>query len=230
MPPPTEAEREIFSMASTPTPTRKAAATKRSTTAKKAATTRARKSAANTRSSARTAASRRVSSAGTSASRRASSARSTASRRASSAQTTATRRTRSATRRAESATRTPATVVSEYAERAVLIPVGVALTARDRVNDVITSYSTPTKAQSQLKKFERRGNTARKSLQREVRKTRTRIERELRLRRRELERTVTRLDRRRGTAAAQVENVMQTGIKDTTQLAARVQDRVLSRS
>lgn len=74
-----------------------------------------------------------------------------------------------------------------YAERAILIPVGAALIARDRVvsgvNDTLTAYSSPSKAQAQLRKFERRGNTARKRLEREVRKARTSVERELRRRR-----------------------------------------------
>ena len=59
-----------------------------------------------------------------------------------------------------------------------------------RVSDTISSYSSPTKAQAQLRKFERRGVTARKRLEREVRKTRVRFERELRQRRRNVERTV----------------------------------------
>jgi hypothetical protein len=74
-------------------------------------------------------------------------------------------------------------VVGGYAERAVLIPVGAALIARERVGEVIATYSTPTKAQTQLRRFERRGSTARNRLEREVRKTRTRVERELRRRR-----------------------------------------------
>jgi hypothetical protein len=80
-----------------------------------------------------------------------------------------------------------------YAERAVLIPVGAALIAREKVvasvNDTFSTYSSPAKAQSQLNsqldKFERRGTTARNRLEREVRKTRTRVERELRQRRRD---------------------------------------------
>ncbi len=82
---------------------------------------------------------------------------------------------------------TTSTAKSSYAERAVLIPVGAALTARDRVvssvNDTITSYSSTSKAQAQLRKFEHRGATARKRLEREVRKARTSVERELRKRR-----------------------------------------------
>jgi hypothetical protein len=89
-------------------------------------------------------------------------------------------------KRASAANGTAATP-RPYAERAVLIPVGAALIARDRVvsgvNDTITSYSSPSRAQAQLRKFERRGNTARKRLEREVRKARTSVERELRKRR-----------------------------------------------
>jgi hypothetical protein len=95
-------------------------------------------------------------------------------------------------------TRTTAEVT--YAERAVLIPVGAALIARDRVvstvGDTISSYSSPTKAQAQLRRFERRGVTARKRLEREVRKARVRVERELRQRRRGVENTVSEVQER----------------------------------
>jgi hypothetical protein len=97
-------------------------------------------------------------------------------------------RKRAATAKRTTATRsTTAAAKSSYAERAVLIPVGAALIARDRVvsgvNDTITSYSSTSRAQAQLRKFERRGATARKRLEREVRKARTSVERELRKRR-----------------------------------------------
>jgi hypothetical protein len=76
---------------------------------------------------------------------------------------------------------------SSYAERAVLIPVGAALMARDRVvsgvSDTISIYSSTSKTQAQLRKFERRGNTARKRVEREIRKARVGVERELRKRR-----------------------------------------------
>ncbi len=109
----------------------------------------------------------------------------------------------------------------DYAERAVLIPVGVALTARDKlvttVNDTISTYSTTTKAQAQLRRFERRGATARNRLEREVRKARVRVERELRQRRREIEKTVTDLEKRGETVA-----------KNGSELADKVQERILS--
>lgn len=104
--------------------------------------------------------------------------------------------------------------VGSYAERAVLIPVGAALIAREqvlaRVNDVIDNYSSPSKANAQLRKFERRGNTARNRVEREIRKTRVRVEREARLTRTRVEREVKRRQ------------------KDGEDLASRVQDRILS--
>ncbi|HEX2016035.1 MAG TPA: hypothetical protein VGN69_05010 [Solirubrobacteraceae bacterium] len=157
------------------------------------------------------------------------------------------RRRQAATRkaaltRAENA-KTPIDRAAEYAERAVLIPVGVALEARDvvvgTVNDVVSTYSTRTKAETQLKRFERRGTRARNELEREVRKTRTRVERQLRQRRRRVERTLTRLDRRSSSVtknvsaqveqvSAQAQNVVQSGLTAGTTVAARVQERVLS--
>ncbi len=131
-----------------------------------------------------------------------------------------TARTRSVNQ-AEAAARNTADVFGDYTERAVLIPVGAALIARDRVvssvNDAISSYSSTTKARAQLRRFERRGNTARNRLEREVRKARIRFERELRQRRRELEKTVTSLEERRDAVT-----------KNVTELPNRVQERIQS--
>jgi hypothetical protein len=147
--------------------------------------------------------------------------------RAKAARTRATSQTRSAVRQAGTARqwpvadRSPSIVFGDYAERAVLIPVGAALIVRDRVlssvNDTISIYSSTSKAQAQLRRFERRGATARNRLEREVRKARVRVERELRQRRREIEKTVGDLDGRRDAVA-----------KNGTELANRVQERILS--
>jgi hypothetical protein len=150
--------------------------------------------------------------------------------RAKAARTRATNQTRAAVRGAETASRLTLAGRSngfgEYAERALLIPVGVALTARDRVlssvNGTISIYSSPAKAQAQLRRFERRGATARNRLEREVRKARVRVERQLRRRRRELERTVGELEGRRDTVA-------KNGTDMANELATRLQERVLSR-
>jgi len=146
--------------------------------------------------------------------------------------TRAVRHSASASRRAQSTTGAPELSVAsfgEYAERALLIPVGAALIARDRVlssvNDTISNYSTSSKAQAQLRRFERRGATARNRLEREVRKTRIRFERELRQRRRRVQKGVSNLERRRDTVAKNGSNIANRRVPE---LANAVQDRILS--
>ncbi|HEV2980015.1 MAG TPA: hypothetical protein VGX51_01180 [Solirubrobacteraceae bacterium] len=154
----------------------------------------------------------------------------TKSKRAKAARTRAANQSRAAIHQANGAARLTvgdrSIALGDYAERAVLIPVGAALTARDRVvssvNGAISVYSTPSKAQAQLRRFERRGATARNRLEREVRKARVRVERQLRQRRRVLERTVGELEDRRDTVA-------KNGSELAGELASRVQETVLSR-
>ncbi len=129
--------------------------------------------------------------------------------------------TERAVKEVRTATRDTAQVVGDYAERAVLIPVGAALIVRDRVvstvSDTFATYSSSAKTQQQLRRFERRGVTARNRLEREVRKARVRVERGLRQRRRAFESTVNDLDDRRETL-----------VKNGSELADRVQERLLS--
>jgi hypothetical protein len=138
------------------------------------------------------------------------------------ARTRAARSAGATARQAQTATRETADVFGDYAERAVLIPVGAALIARERVvssvSDTISTYSSQTKTQAQLRRFERRGVTARKRLEREVRKARVRVERELRERRREIESTVSDLEKRTTSIAP----------NDLPEFANRVQERILS--
>jgi seryl-tRNA synthetase len=132
--------------------------------------------------------------------------------------------TRAAVQQAEIASRETGGVFGDYAERAVLIPVGVALTARDRVvssvGEAISIYSSSSRAQAQLRRFERRGATARNRLERQVRKARVRVERQVRQRRRELERTVGDLEGRRDAVAKNSTEL-------ANELANRVQERIL---
>ncbi len=134
----------------------------------------------------------------------------------------------SAVRQAQTATKETADVFGDYAERAVLIPVGAALMARDRVvssvNEAISNYSSPTKAQAQLRRFERRGVTARKRLERDVRKARVRVERELRQRRRSIESTVSDLEERRDSLTKNGGEIA----GRVPEIAKEVQDRILS--
>jgi hypothetical protein len=140
--------------------------------------------------------------------------------RAKAARTRAAHQTLSTAYETQNASRESASALGDYAERAVLIPVGAALTARDRVlssvGDTLSTYSSSARTQAQLRRFERRGATARNRLEREVRKARVRVERELRQRRRRIEKTVGDLEERRDAVA-----------KNGTELANRVQERVL---
>lgn len=128
--------------------------------------------------------------------------------------TTASRASNASTSTKRSTQAVKDRTVGSYAERAVLIPVGAALIAREqvvaRVNDTIGTYGSSSKANAQLRKFERRGNTARNRLEREVRKTRVRLEREVRKTRGRVEREVRRRQR------------------DGEELATRVQERILN--
>ena len=107
---------------------------------------------------------------------------------------------RSTTRTTASKSATSASKQSSTAERAVLIPVGAALIARERVvsgvGDAIANYNSTAKASAQLRKFERRGVTARNRVERELRKTRVRVERELRQRRQESEELANKVQER----------------------------------
>ncbi|MBA3807057.1 MAG: hypothetical protein H0X28_01485 [Solirubrobacterales bacterium] len=144
------------------------------------------------------------------------------------ARTRAAHQAESTLRQTQTATRETAGVFGDYAERAVLIPVGAALIARDRVvttvSDTISTYSSTSKTQAQLKKFERRGATARNRLEREVRKARVRVERELRQRRRVIESTVSDIDERRETIAKNGQDIA----GRVPELATKLQERVLS--
>jgi len=86
------------------------------------------------------------------------------------------------------------------AQRAVLVPVGASLLARDNLVSTVrgfaTKYRTRASFERELKRYERRGATARNRVEREVRKSRTRFERELRQRRTRVERTIKQNRRR----------------------------------
>jgi hypothetical protein len=200
-------------MAQTATTTRKTAATKRSTTAKKAATTRRANAA---RSNARTTARKSTRS-----------ARSTARKAQTGAQRTARR---------VDVPQTSVERVQAYAEKALLIPVGAALAARESVlataDELATKYGSRTAAEQQLKafrkdverdlkKYERRGNTARNKVEREVKKTRTRVERELRNRRKAVE-------ARTDLVTARAQNLVAGASKTGAGVAEQVTERVIT--
>jgi hypothetical protein len=99
-------------------------------------------------------------------------------------------------------------VVQAQAERAVLIPVGAALVARDAVIDAAKPYTAgresaereldklQKRVNTNLRRFERRGSTARNRTVREVKRTRTKVERELRQRRNKAQKQIKTAGRR----------------------------------
>jgi hypothetical protein len=162
--------------------------------------------------------------------------------------TIAANETRDAAQANVRAAKTTAKQGRNVAERAALVYVGATLEARDRalalVNDLRDVTTSRKGAEKRISKFERRGNTARNQLERDVRKARTRLERELRGRRRDAERLVRRTraraereanaverdaDSRRNVVAgrvARVENVVQAGVAAGERIATTARERV----
>jgi hypothetical protein len=112
----------------------------------------------------------------------------------------------------------------------VLIPVGAALEARDRVADLVTTTRSRSALEKQLRRFERRGGSARTQLEREVRRTRTRLERQTRSARRgfDSQRTQVRksLDANVELVSDRVESVVQNSVSVGMKLVNGAQDRL----
>jgi hypothetical protein len=114
--------------------------------------------------------------------------------------TIARNETRDAAQAQVKAAKTTAAQSRNVAERAALVYVGATLEARDRViglaGDFVNRFGSRASAEREVTKdvrrFERRGTTARNQLERDVKKARTRLERELRTRRRDAERLIKR--------------------------------------
>ena len=162
--------------------------------------------------------------------------------------TIAANETREAAQANVRAAKTTAKQGRNVAERAALVYVGATLEARDRavalVHDVREATTTRRGAEKRISKLERRGNTARNQLERDVRKARTRLERQLRSRRRDAERLVRRnraraerevssierdAERRRNPVAGQVarvETVVHAGVAAGERLASTARERV----
>lgn len=148
------------------------------------------------------------------------------------ARATATRTTARAT-----ATRTATSRAGRapgLAERVVLIPVGAALEARDRVagvvGEIVTATSSRSALEKRLERFEHRGGSARTQLEREVRRTRTRLERRTRTARRGFDRQRAQARKNLGANVEQVsqrvENVVQNGVDAGMKLVNGAQDRI----
>ena len=112
-----------------------------------------------------------------------------------------TRRTGTSTPRRSNASTTTSTQpttrvehVQQLAERAVLVPVGAGLMVRDslvsNVRGLTSKYTTRQGVERELKRYERRGATARNRFERDLRQRRKTVERTVKQNRRKLEREV----------------------------------------
>ena len=110
----------------------------------------------------------------------------------------------------------------------MLVPVGASLLARDNlvstVKGLTTKYSTRAGLEREIKRYERRGATARNRFERQVRRTRAKFERELRQRRTTVERTVK---QNRRQFERQVKSVRKDLEKQSGVVTARV-DKLVS--
>jgi hypothetical protein len=133
--------------------------------------------------------------------------------------------------------RTPVERYVDFAGRAVTIPVGAALVARDSlasaVGELAAKYSSldaverelragQRRVESDLRRFERRGTTARDRFERDLRRRRERVERDLR----SLGGARRDAAAQAGLVGARFENLVQSGITAGSQVAAKLTERV----
>jgi hypothetical protein len=129
---------------------------------------------------------------------------------------------------------TPVERYADYADRVVSIQVGAALVARDSVvatvGGLATKYSSLDKVERELRARQHRLETDLRKLERRGTTARDRFERGLRARRDRVERDLRGVGRDAGAQAglvgARVENLVQTGLAAGTQAAARLTERI----
>ncbi len=141
----------------------------------------------------------------------------------------AKRATRTTAKPAASSSTKPATRVEQaqqLAERAVLIPLGAALEARERVSGFVATTRSRSAIERQLARFEHRGGRARKQLERDARRTRARVERETRQARHGLERRTKTIGSNVEVISDRAQTAVQNGVKAGIKLVNGAQDRI----
>jgi hypothetical protein len=147
----------------------------------------------------------------------------------------ASTRSAAATKAAETRREAARGPVERYAGKAVTIPVGAALVARDNVAATVGELTGGVerelrarrrRVEAELRRFERRGESARDRVERELRESRSRVRRDLRAVSGTVVATRRDLETQAGLVGARVENFVQRGITGGTQVAARVTERV----
>jgi hypothetical protein len=125
--------------------------------------------------------------------------------------------------------RRPVERYAAYAGKAVTIPVGAALVARDNVaatvGGVATRYASRDKVQRELRARQRRVETELRRFERRGESARARVERDLRTLRGNVVTTRRDAGAQAGLVGARVENLVQSGLTAGTRVAARAIER-----
>jgi hypothetical protein len=126
--------------------------------------------------------------------------------------------------------RGPVERYASYAGRAVTIPVGAALVARDNVvatvGGVATKYSSRDKLERGLRARQRRVEAELRRFERRGERARARVGRDLRTLRGNVVTTRRDVGAQAGLVGSRVENIVQSGITAGTQAAAKAVERV----
>ncbi|QEC46605.1 hypothetical protein FSW04_02760 [Baekduia soli] len=139
--------------------------------------------------------------------------------------------------------KTPVDRVQEYAERAVLVPLGATLVARDAVVGAVDGLRTSLgsraaaekelqvrrrRLEAELKRFERRGSTARTRFERDLKQRRTRLQRDAKSLGKQVSTTGKDVTAQADFVTSRVENLVQTGRTAGQKAATTVQERIAS--
>jgi hypothetical protein len=165
----------------------------------------------------------------TAATARSTAAKKAAATRARNQATEARKRSTAANKAAETRrerARGPVERYVDYAGKAVTIPVGAALVARDNVVGIAARYSSRDKVERELRARQRRAETELRRFERRGETARARVERDLRALRGNVITTRRDVGAQAGLVGARVESLVQTGISAGTQAAARAVERV----
>jgi hypothetical protein len=122
--------------------------------------------------------------------------------------------------------RGPVERYADYAGRAVTIPVGAALVARDNMIGMAARYSSRDKVERELRARQRRVESELRRFERRGQSARARVGRDLRTLRGNVVTTRRDVGAQAGLVGARVESLVQSGITASTQAAARAVDRV----
>jgi hypothetical protein len=157
---------------------------------------------------------------------RSTAAKKAAATRARNQATEARKRSTAAKKAAEACRELARGPVERYAGKAVTIPVGAALVARDNVVGIAAKYGSRDKVQRELRARQHRVETELRRFERRGDRARAHVERDLKALRGNVVMSRRDVGAQAGLVGSRVENLVQTGITAGTQVAAKAVERV----